>query len=149
MAGTAYNTIAVGSDSRKEEYTSAVTLTVGMIVQEASTGKMALSNVASAIYRGGEGLVCEAPERGKGIYSSGTTLNTYVATEQVPILFPRQGDKVLLILTDGQTITQGGLLQIAATGKAIAHAGSFLAYARALESLSPSGADGLILARIL
>lgn len=149
MAGTDAYTVTQQTVRNVETYLSAVTLTVGMIVQENASNQLALSDAASTIYAGGELVVAEAPERGKGIFSSGTTINTYVANEEVPAVAPARGDKVLLLLTDGQTITAGGLLEIAATAKAIAHAGANLSYARALESLSPSGADGLILARKL
>ena len=93
-------------------------------------------------------IVGEAPERGKGIYSSGTIENTYAVDEQVPTIAPYRGCEVLVLLTSGQNITRGGLLEVAATGKCIAHAGSFLPAYRALETLAPSQ-DALIWAQRL
>ena len=149
MAGADHRTVAVSPMMRREGgFTSAAILTVGMVVQEASTGKLAASAVASTIYEGGEAVVMEAPERGKGIYSSGTTENTYAVDEEIPVCLPRRGEKILLLLTSGQVVARAGYLEIASTGKAIAHAGTNLAYARALEALSPSQ-DALILARKL
>ena len=129
-------------------YTSAVTLTVGMVVQLNSSYQLALSDVATTIKTGGELIVTEAPERGKGIYSTGTTENTYVATEEVPTIAPARGDEVLVLLTASQSITRGGLLEVAATGKVIAHAGTNLPAFRALETLAPSE-DALIWAQRL
>ena len=151
-AAQCHTVMLTGCPVRKE-YTSAVTLTVGMVVQLNSSYKLALSDVASAIKTGGELIVTEAPERGKGIYSSGTTENTYVATEQVPTIAPARGDEVLVLLTAGQIITRGGLLEVAATGKVIAHAGSNLAAFRAMESIDTTigntTADELIWAQRL
>ena len=144
MAGTDYRTVNIMGIPVMEEYVSAVTLTVGMVVQVNSSGQLALSSVALAYFSGGELVVTEAAERGKGIFSSGTTINTYVATEVVPVIAPARGDQCLALLTDGETITKGDLLEVAATGKLIASAGTNLVAFRALESLSPSGADGLI-----
>lgn len=141
-------TVLIKGNPVKGAYTSAVTVTVGMVCQLNSSYALALSDVATTIYTGGELVVTEAPERGKGIYSTGTTENTYVATEEIPTIAPARGDEVLLLLTSGQSITRGGLLEVAATGKVIAHAGTNLPAFRALETLAPSQ-DALIWAQRL
>ena len=148
MAGADHRTVNVSGIPVKKEYLSAAIMTIGLTVQLNSSGKLAASNVASAIYSGGELIVGEAPERGKGIYSSGTIENTYAVDEQVPTIAPYRGCEVLVLLTSGQYITRGGLLEVAATGKCIAHAGSFLPAYRALETLAPRQ-DALILAQRL
>lgn len=137
------HTVMVKGNPVKGEYSSAVIVTVGMVVQLDSLYQLALSSVATPIYGGGEQVVTEAPERGKGIYSSGTVENTYAVGEHVPTIAPYSGCEVLALLTSGQTITRGGLLEVAATGKVIAAAGTNVAKFRALESLSPSQ-DALI-----
>ena len=137
------HTVLIKGHPVRGEYVSGVTLTVGMVVQLDSHYELALSAVASAYYSGGECVVMEAPERGKGIYSSGTTETTYVAGEQVPTLVPARGDEVLVLLTSGETITRGGLLDVAATAKCVAASGSKQPAYRAMESLSPSQ-DALI-----
>ena len=148
MAGVDNRTVNISGCPVMKEYTSAVTLTVGMVVELDANGQLALSSVASPIYTGGEMVVTEAPERGKGVYASGTTEATYVAGEQVPTIAPYRGCEVLLLLTSGQVITPGELLEIAATGKAISAAGTNLASYRAKEALSPSQ-DALIWAQRL
>lgn len=129
------HTVMVKGNPVKGEYTSAAVLTVGMTVQLNSSYLLAASNVATTIYSGGEYVVTEAPERGKGVFSSGTVENTYAIGEQVPTIAPHTGCEVLVLLTAGQIITRGGLLEVASTGKCIAHAGTNLAKYRALESL--------------
>lgn len=141
-------TVMLKGNPVKGEYTSAATMTVGQVVQLNSSYQLAASNVATTIYPGGQMVVTEAPERGKGVYSTVTTESTYVATEQVPTIAPYPGCEVLLLLTSGQSITRGGLLEIASTGKAIAHAGTNLPRARALETLAPAE-DALIWAQWL
>jgi hypothetical protein len=129
------HTVMVKGNPVKGEYTSAAVLTVGMVCQLNSSYQLAASDVATTITPGGELVVMEAPERGKGIFSSGTVESTYAIGEQVPTIAPARGDEVLVLLTAGQIVTRGGLLEVAATGKVIAHAGSNLAAFRALESL--------------
>jgi hypothetical protein len=141
-------TVMVKGMPVKGEYLSAATMTVGQVVQLNSSYELAASNVASTIFVGGELIVAEAPERGKGIYSSGTTENTYAAGEQVPTIAPYRGCEVLVLLTSGQSVTRGGLLEVASTGKCIAHGGTNLPAYRALETLAPSQ-DALIWAQVL
>ena len=148
MAGVDNRTVNLAGMPVMKEYTSAVTLTVGMVVELNSSSQLALSAVASPIYAGGEMVVTEAPERGKGVHSSGTVEHTYVAGEQVPTIAPYRGCEVLVLLTSGQVITPGELLEIAATGKAISAAGTNLPAYRAKEALSPSQ-DALIWAQRL
>ena len=93
---------------------------------------------------GGEYIVTEAPERGKGIYSTGTTESTYLAEELTPVIAPARGDEVLVLLTSAQAITDGGLLEVAATGKVIASPGTNQAAFRAKETLTATGQDVLI-----
>lgn len=142
--GAAHRTVNIKGLANKHEYEAGVALTVGMVVTRASTGKLALSAVATAINPGGEYIVTEAPERGKGIYSTGTTENTYAQGEWTPVISPARGDEVLVLLTSGQAITDGGLLEVAATGKVIAAAGTNVAGFRAKETLTATGQDALI-----
>ena len=123
MPGSDHKTVNIKGLATKHEYFAAVALTVGMVVQRNANGKLALSAVASATSPGGEYIVAEAPERGKGIYSTGTTESTYLAEELTPVISPARGDEVLVLLTSAQAITDGGLLEVAATGKVIAWAG--------------------------
>lgn len=149
MAGTAHNTVKITGNPVCKEYLSGVTLTVGQTVQLNSSNQLIASAVAAATYEGGQMVVTEAPERGKGILTAAGAVNTYVAGELVPTAAPYQGCEMLILVLDGQTITAGGLLEINSAGKAIAAAGSELPAWRALESLSPSGTDGLIHAQKL
>lgn len=144
MPGSDHKTVNIKGLANKHEYTAGVALTVGMVVQRASTGKLALSAAASTTSPGGEYIVTEAPERGKGIYSTGTTESTYLADELTPVISPARGDEVLVLLTAAQAITDGGLLEVAASGKVIAGAGTNLAAFRAKESLTATGQDALI-----
>ena len=144
MSGSDHKTVNIKGLANKHEYFAAVALTVGMVVQRNANGKLALSAVASATSPGGEYIVAEAPERGKGIYSTGTTESTYLAEEYTPVISPARGDEVLVLLTSAQAITDGGLLEVAATGKVIAGAGVNLAAFRAKETLTATGQDVLI-----
>ena len=144
MAGADHKTINIKGLATKHEYAAAVPLTVGMVVQRNANGKLALSAVASATSSGGEYLVTEAPERGKGIYSTATTESTYLAEELTPVIAPARGDEVLVLLTSAQAITDGGLLEVAATGKVIASPGTNQAAFRAKETLTATGQDVLI-----
>lgn len=132
-------TVVITGTPLKKEYISGTTRTVGEICQLNSSGQLALSNVASTVFEGGELVVTEAPEIGKGIFSSGTVEQTYAATEQVPTVAPRRGDEVLVLLEINQTITRGGLVEVNASGHVIAHAGSNLPWGRALEGRFTSG----------
>jgi hypothetical protein len=148
MADRAH-TVNLKGDPEMGSYLSAVALSVGMVVQLNSTHRLALSSVATTVYGGGEQIVAEAPERGRGIYINATTTEfSFVAGEEVPTIAPDRGDEVLVMLTSGQTITAGGLLEVAATGKTIAHAGTNVPAFRAMESLSPTE-DALIWAQRL
>ena len=93
MPGSDHKTINIKGLANKHEYAAAVPLTVGMVVQRNGVGKLALSAVASATYAGGEYMVAEAPERGKGIYGSGTTESTYQAEELTPVFRPHAAMK--------------------------------------------------------
>lgn len=143
-----HQTVMLSGSPVRKEYVSASVLTVGMVCQLDSSYQLIVSSGATDDSKGGELVVMEAPERGKGVFSSGSTPNTYAIGEQVATLAPAGGDEVLVLLASGQTITRGGLLEVASTGKCIAYASSNLAAFRALESLSPS-ADALIWAQRL
>ena len=149
MAGANANKIVQKGWGSKAEYTCAAQLSVGLVVEHASTAdKIQVSSVATTIYRGGPMVVTEAPERGKGIYSSGTTENTYAIGEQVPTYAMQSGDEVLVLLLSGQSITRGGELEVDSAGKVKAAAGTNLPAFTALETLAPSQ-DALILAQRL
>ena len=134
-----YRTVMITGAPVTKEYTSAALKTVGEICQLNSSGQLAASNVASTVYPGGELVVTEAPERGEGIYSSGTTVNTYAITEQVPTIATARGDEVLVRLEINQTITRAGLLEVNSSGHVIAHAGTNLPWGRAMEARFTGG----------
>ncbi len=149
MAGSDHRTVNIKGDPVKGESTCAAILTVGQVVEDAATvGVIQASSVASAIYPGGRMVVTEAPEQGKGIYSSGTTENTYAIGAQVPWITLQPGNEVLVLLTSGQTITRGNELEVASGGKVIVGAGTNRPAFTALESLSPAQ-DALIHVRVL
>ena len=132
-------TVLIAGTPIKKEYISGGTRTVGEICQLNSSGQLAASNVASTVFDGGELVVTEAPEVGQGIFSSGTTENTYTATEQVPTVAPRRGDEVLVLLEINQTITRGGLVEVNASGHVVTHGGTNLPWGRAMEGRFTSG----------
>lgn len=132
---TQHQTVMLTGDMVRKEYVSAAVMTVGEVVQLNSSYALAASDGASTVKTGGELIVAEAPERGKGVHSSSDTPNTYAIGEQVMTVAPKRGDEVLVLLTAGQIITRGGLLEVASTGKVIAHAGTNLPAFRALETL--------------
>jgi hypothetical protein len=149
MAGTDYRTVNISGNGLLREYSSAAILTVGMICEHATTaGKIQVSSGASAINKGGTMLVTEAPERGKGIYSTSTTENTYAITEQVPVVSIIPGNKYLVLLLSGEAITVGEELEVNNAGKAIAALGTNMPAFTALEAMTPSQ-DALILVEAL
>lgn len=142
-ADQVHTVMVKGEPVRSSYLSSAVILTVGMAVQLNSSDLLAASSVATPVYSGGEYIVTEAPERNKGVFSSGTVETTYAASSLVPVIAPYRGCETLVLLTSGQVITSGGLLEVASTGKWIAHAGTNLPAYRARETMSPSQ-DALI-----
>ena len=133
-----YRAVVITGDPVKKEYTSAATRTVGEICQLNSSGQLVASSVATTVFPGGELVVTEAPERGEGIYSTGTTVNTYAATEQVPTVAPARGDEVLVLLEINQTITEGNTVEVNASGHVIA-IGSNIPWGRAMETRFTGG----------
>ena len=133
-----FRTVNISGNPVTKEYTSAATRTVGEICQLNSSGQLAASNVATTVFQGGELVVAEAPERGEGIYSTGTTVNTYASTEQVPTVAPARGDEVLALLEINQTITKGGLVEVNASGHLIT-IGSNVPWGRAMETRFTGG----------
>lgn len=149
MAGADRRTVNVSGQGLRQELSSAAILTIGMIVEHAATdGKIQVSSGAGDDYKGGTMIVQEAEERGKGIYSTGTTENTYAIGEQVAVRTIIPGNRYLVLLTSGQTITRGNELEVASTGKVVVAAGTNLPMFVALESLSPAQ-DALILVEAL
>lgn len=151
MPGYDRRTVNIKGDPLKFEYTCAVALTVGMVVEDGPTpGTVVLSSATGAGSGGGKLVVAEAPERGKGIFSTGTTESTYLPLEQVACLSLIPGNEVLVLLKAAQVITRGGELDVeAASGLVVTAAGTARPAFTALETLTATGQNQLIHVRVL
>lgn len=142
-SATANRTVNITGRGLLKEGTAAGTLTVGAHVTYAA-GEIGLAGAGDVTKM----IVAEAPERGKGVFSSGTTINTYVAGDQVPYYTFAAGDEALILLATSQTITEGELLEAGANGTFITNAsGTPLFIAR--EAVTTTGATALLWAQAL
>ena len=84
----------------------------------------------------------------ENLLQGGTVDTVYAVDDVVFLQQPVPGDRLNLLLTAGQTITRGGGLKFAATGKLVTDGGTGTEY-EAEEDLSPVGTDALIACRKL
>lgn len=138
----ASNTIVLKGGNHFDEVTLDAAASPGSAVELAADGKYdpVVSTQAEALKGGLQPILCEDALQGKTVddaYSSGDKAQAYYAVS---------GDQIQVLIKDGETIAVGDLVIVEGGGSGlfVEAAGTETAYqGRALEAVSPSGANGL------
>lgn len=147
---TSANVIVLKGSGKHEEYKAAAALSPGMLLELNSAGKVAFHATAS-----GPHLKLFAKE---DTLQGRIRTTAYSTDEVVQVHVAETGDKLDLLLKDGQVIVIGDKLTSNADGKLKKYVApvdvgtlppsDFHIVGYAEEALSPSGADGFIAVRI-
>lgn len=78
-----------------------------------------------------------------------TVSQTYAIADRVRYIIPRKGQRVAVLVLDGQTVTKGSLLVANAAGKYIVETAEGVATFEAIEAAAPSGSDALVAVRAI
>lgn len=143
MASATLNrTINVCGRGLLKETPAGEALTVGMhvIVQ---AGELMMRDTGAPTYQ----IVCEAPERGKGLFKADGSLQTYAENEMTPYYCFAPGDETFVLLATGQNVAQGAMLEAAGNGLFTAQSAGVAAFMAMEAKNNASGSAQLIWAQ--
>lgn len=145
MANT-YNKISLKTMGHEETVKLGAAASPGMAMEYQDDGKWDPAVSSSAIMaKRGISVLKESSLQGK------TVEDALTENENVQVIHLMPGDHAQLLVKDGQTLAKGAYISIegGASGLFIATASLAKAHAQCIDAISPSGANGLVRARIL